>query len=377
LGTGLLKGNISTIVGQLYKPGDSRVQAGYTIFYMSINIGSTLGFLICSWLGEKIGWHWGFGAAGIGMFFGVLQYLNFRHLLGEAGNKPNDMAQAQRDTYIKWSKITSALMVVVIGLGLLGIITVEPKVFAENFAIFLTGVAFVYFSYLFLFAGLTQVEKKNLFLLLILFIGAAAFWSGFDQSASSLSIFARDYTDLSVGGYEIPIGWLQFANPIFVVIFAPIFAGIWMNLGRMNLDPSLPVKFAIGLFFMAVSFVVMLYAVQLAMEVSPVGMQWLIITYLLQTWGELALSPIGLSAFAQYAPRKYIGQMFGLWFLASAIGGVLAGLLGGEALDAGLESISPVFEFMVQYYVVIGLALVAVAVFGIAKSSEKAQTAKT
>ena len=379
LGTGLLKGNISTIVGQLYKPGDSRVQAGYTIFYMSINIGSTLGFLICSWLGEKIGWHWGFGAAGIGMFFGVLQYLNFRHLLGEAGNKPNDMPQAQRDTYIKWSKITSALMVVVIGLGLLGIITVEPKVFAENFAIFLTGVAFVYFSYLFLFAGLTQVEKKNLFLLLILFIGAAAFWSGFDQSASSLSIFARDYTDLSVGGYEIPIGWLQFANPIFVVIFAPIFAGIWMHLGRMNLDPSLPVKFAIGLFFMALSFVVMIYAVNLAMEVSPVGMQWLIITYLLQTWGELALSPIGLSAFSQYAPKKYVGQMFGLWFLASAIGGVLAGLLGGEALGEGLESISPVFEFMIQYYVVIGLALVAVAVFGIAKTADqvKAKTAKT
>ena len=223
LGTGLLKGNISTIVGQLYKPGDSRVQAGYTIFYMSINIGSTLGFLICSYLGEKIGWHWGFGAAGVGMFFGVLQYLNFRHLLGEAGNKPNDMPQAQRDSYIKWSKITAGLMVIVIVLGLMGIIGFEPKAFAENFAIFLTGVAFVYFSYLFLFAGLTQIEKRNLFLLLILFIGAAAFWSGFDQSASSLSIFARDYTDLSVGGFIIPIGWLQFANPILVVIFAKIF----------------------------------------------------------------------------------------------------------------------------------------------------------
>ena len=105
----------------------------------------------------------------------------------------------------------------------------------------------------------------------------------------------------------------------------------------MGHDPSLPVKFAIGLFFMALSFVVMIYAVNLAMEVSPVGMQWLIITYLLQTWGELALSPIGLSAFSQYAPKKYIGQMFGLWFLASAIGGVLAGLLGGEALDSGLD----------------------------------------
>ena len=385
LGTGLLKGNISTIVGQLYKPGDSRVQAGYTIFYMSINIGSTLGFLICSWLGEKIGWHWGFGAAGVGMFFGVLQYINFKHLLGEAGNKPNDMPQAQRDSYIKWSKITAGLMVIVIALGLLGIITVEPRAFAENFAYFLTAVAAVYFVYLFLFAGLTATEKKNVFLLLILFIGAAAFWSGFDQSASSLSIFARDYTDLTVNGLSgsfgmeegFPIGWLQFANPIFVVIFAPIFAGIWMHLGRMNLDPSLPVKFAIGLFFMALSFVVMIYAVNLAMEVSPVGVQWLIITYLLQTWGELALSPIGLSAFSQYAPKKYIGQMFGLWFLASAIGGVLAGLLGGEALDSGLESISPVFEFMIQYYVVIGLALIAVAVFGIAKSAEIAKAKKT
>ena len=385
LGTGLLKGNISTIVGQLYNPGDSRVQAGYTIFYMSINIGSTLGFLICSWLGEKIGWHWGFGAAGVGMFFGVLQYINFKHLLGEAGNKPNDMPQVQRDSYIKWSKITAGLMVIVIALGLLGIITVEPRAFAENFAYFLTAVAAVYFVYLFLFAGLSATEKKNVFLLLILFVGAAAFWSGFDQSASSLSIFARDYTDLTLNGLSgsfgmeegFPIGWLQFANPIFVVIFAPIFAGIWMHLGRMNLDPSLPVKFAIGLFFMALSFVVMIYAVNLAMEVSPVGVQWLVITYLLQTWGELALSPIGLSAFSQYAPKKYIGQMFGLWFLASAIGGVLAGLLGGEALDSGLESISPVFEFMIQYYVVIGLALIAVAVFGIAKSAEIAKAKKT
>ena len=373
IGTGLLKGNISTIVGRLYKPGDSRVQAGYTIFYMSINIGSALGFLVVAWLGEKIGWHWGFGAAGVGMIFGVMQYIFFKRLLGEAANKPNEMPVAQRNGYLKWSKITAAFMVIVLGLGLSGYVSIDAEVFAENFAIFLTVVAFVYFSYLFLFSGLTKAEKKNLFLLLILFVGAVAFWSGFDQSGSSLSLFAKEFTDLSVLGYEIPVGWLQLANPIFVVIFAPIFAGIWMHLGRMNLDPSLPVKFAIGLFFMALSFVVMIYAVNLAMEVSPVGMQWLIITYLLQTWGELALSPIGLSAFSKYAPRKYVGQMFGLWFLASAIGGVLSGILGGDALVDGLETISPVFNFMIQYYVVIGLALVAVAVFGIAKSAETAK----
>ena len=163
-----------------------------------------------------------------------------------------------------------------------------------------------------------------------------------------------------------------------MVVFAPIFAGIWTYLGRINLNPSYPLKFAIGLGFMALSFVVMIFAVQLAMEIAaPIGMQWLIITYLIQTWGELALSPVGLSAFSKYAPKKYVGQMFGLWFLASAIGGVLAGLLGGEALDKGLESISPVFEFMIQYYVIIAIALVVIAVLGIAKSSDPTEKSKS
>ena len=361
LGTGLLKGNISTIVGKLYGDKDNRRDSGYTIFYMSINIGSTLGFLICAWLGEKIGWHYGFGAAGIGMTFGVYQYIKFRHLLGSAGELPNEMPDSKRDGFIKWTKFSLVLMFIVIGLGLFGIITVDPRVFAENFAYFLTIVAGVYFLYLYAFAGLDGLEKKNLLLLFVLFIGAAAFWSGFDQSASSLSIFARDYTDLSVVGYIIPIGWLQFANPIFVVLFAPIFAGIWAHLARINMDPSLPIKFAIGLIFMAISFMVMVYAVQLAMVSSPVGMRWLIITYLLQTWGELALSPIGLSAFSKYSPKRYMGQMFGLWFLASAIGGVLAGLLGGDATVDGLTSIEPIFTFMIQYYSVIAVILICLA----------------
>ena len=211
------------------------------------------------------------------------------------------------------------------------------------------------------FAGLTGIEKKNLVLLFVLFIGAAAFWSGFDQSASSLSIFARDYTDLSIAGFIIPIGWLQFANPVFVVTFAPIFAGVWAHLARINMDPSLPIKFAIGLIFMAISFMVMVYAVQLAMVSAPVGMKWLLLTYLLQTFGELALSPIGLSAFSKYSPKRYMGQMFGLWFLASAIGGVLAGLLGGDATVDGLSSVQPIFTFMIQYYAIIAVLLIGMA----------------
>ena len=363
LGTGLLKGNISTIVGKLYKEDDGRRESGYTIFYMAINIGSTLGFLVCSYLGEKIGWHWGFGAAGIGMSFGVLQFIYSKKLLGVAGINPNPMEDRRRAKLVLGTKISLGVMVVVIASGLLGFYSIEPRGFAENFSYFLTVVAGLYFLYLFFFAGLTSAEKRNLILLALLFVGAAAFWSGFDQSASSLSIFARDYTDLSVSGYIIPIGWLQFANPIFVVIFAPIFAGIWAHLGRLNLNPALPIKFAFGLVLMAVSFVIMLFAVELAMETAPVGMRWLILTYLLQTWGELTLSPIGLAAFSRYSPKKYIGQMFGLWFLASAIGGVLAGLLGGDALDAGLESISPVFNFMIKYYLAIALILIVLSRF--------------
>tara|TARA_B100001250_G_C19801830_1_gene791468 strand:- start:911 stop:2389 length:1479 start_codon:yes stop_codon:yes gene_type:complete len=361
LGTGLLKGNISTIVGNLYVDNDDRRESGYTIFYMSINIGSTLGFLICSYLGEKIGWHYGFGAAGVGMSFGVYQYIKYRHLLGSAGANPNSMSDEKRSKLIKWTKISLIGMFIVIGTGLLGLISIEPRLFAENFAYFLTIIAGLYFIYLFLLAGLNADEKKNLLLLFILFIGAAAFWSGFDQSASSLSIFARDYTDLSIGSFIIPIGWLQFANPILVVIFAPIFAGIWAHLGRINMNPSLPLKFAIGLLFMAFSFIIMIYAVNLAMVSAPVGMQWLLITYAIQTWGELALSPIGLAAFSRYSPKRYMGQMFGLWFLASAIGGVLAGLLGGDALEGGLETISPVFNFMIQYYLIIAVVLIVLS----------------
>ncbi len=202
---------------------------------MAINIGSTLGFLICSYLGERIGWHWGFGAAGVGMTFGVIQFIKTRHLLGSAGAEPNSMDDQRRSRLVQWSKISLAVTTKIIVAGLMGLYTIDARAFAEGFYYFLSFVAGTYFLYLYFLAGLTKEEKKNVILLGLLFVGAAAFWSGFDQSASSLSIFARDYTDLSVSGYIIPIGWLQFANPIFVVIFAPIFAGMWTHLARKNL----------------------------------------------------------------------------------------------------------------------------------------------
>ncbi|MDB3996245.1 oligopeptide:H+ symporter, partial [bacterium] len=197
LGTGLLKGNISTIVGKLYVAGDERQDSGFTIFYMSINIGSLIGYGICGYLGEKVGWHWGFGAAGLGMIFGVVQYIRSRHLLGDAGAQPNPMPEERRKKLMAATQIVFGLVVVLFVLVLTGVISVAPTVFAENFAYFLTTLAGVYFIYLYFFAGLNVAERKNITLLFLLFVAAAAFWSGFDQSGGSLNIFARDYTDLT------------------------------------------------------------------------------------------------------------------------------------------------------------------------------------
>ena len=361
IGSGLLKSSISTIVGKLYADDDGRRDAGYTIFYMSINIGSTIGYLVCGLLGERIGWHWGFGAAGVGMIFGVIQFMRTRHLLGDAGLEPNAMSQERRHRLSRRALAVGVLAgLVVLGFGV-GMVDIKASVFAENLAYALTTIAGIYFVYLYGFAGLKTAERKNVLLLFVLFVAAAAFWSGFDQSGGSLNLFARDYSDLNILGFVMPVSWVQFFNPIYVVIFAPMFAAFWAYLGRRNLDPSLPLKFALGLMFMGLSFLVMLLAVGVALESAPIGLQWLLVTYLLQTWGELALSPIGLSAFSRYSPKRYVGQMFGLWFLASAIGGVLAGLLGGEATDGGLESMSPVFTYMIQYYLGIAAVLVLLA----------------
>ena len=363
IGTGLLKPNISSIVGQLYSDDDERRDSGFTVFYMSINIGSMLGFAVCGYLGERIGWHWGFGAAGIGMLLGVLQFIFFKDNLGEAGLYPNSMSQERRQSLKFWTISTILFFLVIVLTGILGIWNVDPVFFAERFRDFLVVISFVYFGYLFFFAGLTSNEKKNVLMLLLLFVGAAAFWSGFDQSAGSLSIFTRDYVNLTFGSFQAPVSWTQFLNPLFVVMFAPFFAYLWIYLGKRNLNPNTPIKFGIGLIFMGLGFIVMLYAVEYALISAPVGVQWLLLTYLLHTFGELVLSPVGLSAFSRYSPKKYLGQMMGLWFLASSLGGVLAGLLGGEATESGLTSMTPIFTELIYYYFILAVVLIGLSFF--------------
>lgn len=297
------------------------------------------------------------------MLFGVTQFILFRHHLGEAGKYPNKIKEETRRNYIRGLGLVVFLVAVVVITGMAGFWAIDPVYFAERFRDFLVIISIIYFIFLLFFAGLSSDEKKNVLMLLLLFIGAAAFWSGFDQSAGSLTIFTRDYVSLTFGSFTAPVSWTQFLNPLFVVMFAPFFAYLWVFLGRRNLDPNMPIKFGIGLILMALGFIVMIFAVKFALVSSPVGVQWLLLTYLLHTFGELTLSPVGLSAFSRYSPKKYLGQMMGIWFLASSLGGVLAGLLGGEATASGLESMSPVFTQLVYYCLGIAAVLIALSFF--------------
>ena len=357
IGTGLLKPNISTIVGELYKPGDIRIDSGYTIFYMSINIGSMLGFLVCGYLGEKVGWHWGFGAAGVGMTFGVLQYIFTTKNLGESGKYPNLTSSEDGLKYrntLKYSILAISFIVIT---GLVGLWSVDAELLNQLAVYLILIVAASYFIYLFFFADLNQKEKNNMKLLLLLFLGSVLFWAGFDQGGSSLNLFAKDYTDLYIFGWEMPATFLQVANPLMVVIFAPFFAAFWITLAKRNLDPDTPQKFAIGCFLMAIGFLVMIFGVEAAMQNEKAGIQFLLITYLFHTLGELCLSPVGLSATAKYSPIKYRGQMMGIWFLSSSLAAGLAGLLASKSFESGISSIPELFNQIILALCVVGIIL--------------------
>ncbi len=337
IGTGLLKPNISAIVGELYLPNDPRRDAGFTIFYMGINLGGALGPLICSALGESetFGWHYGFAAAGVGMLFGLAQFYISAQRLGEAGLKPSlnpDDPEDRKKMRTGWRFVFAGMGIVFIVTGLLlgQMISIDPQVLAENATFLIAAIAVAYFFYLFVFGELSEIEKKRLVVIIILFVASAIFWAGFEQAGSSLTLFAERYTDRMVGSFQIPAGWFQSLNPTFIIILAPLYSALWIGLARRHMDPSTPAKFAIGLIILALGFAVMVGAAQLVVAGNKVLPTWLIFTYLLHTMGELALSPVGLSAMTKLAPKRYVGQMMGVFFLGASLGNIIAGLIAGE-----------------------------------------------
>lgn len=336
-GTGLLKPNVSAVVGELYPAGDPRRDGGFSIFYMGINVGAFFGPLICGTLGQSdnYGWHWGFAAAGVGMLFGLIQFWLTKHHLGDAGLHPDSSgdptvdAERRRRGWIAVSVAVTAIVVFVV-IAISGGVALDPLAISNQSTKFIVGMAVAFFAFVLIFGKLTGDEKKRTFALIILLMGCAMFWSGFEQAGSSLNLFADRYTQLEFGWISIPSTWLQSVNSFFIILFAPVFAWLWVALAARNLNPSSPAKFGMGLVLLALGFLVMVAAAAIVADGDKVMPTWLITTYLLHTLGELALSPVGLSVTTKLAPHRYVGQMMGMWFLASALGNLIAGQIAGE-----------------------------------------------
>jgi proton-dependent oligopeptide transporter, POT family len=344
VGTGLLKSNVSVLVGKLYATDDARRDAGYSIYYVGINTGALIAPVVTGWLAQgetfrgvlgsagirpETSWHWGFGAAAVGMFLGLVQYVvGGKHLSPEGLHpvRPSDPAAAAKaDRQVRLvGVVTLGLLLVGVLLVLSGLMHFDPEAISRNFKWVLIAVTVGFFGWLFVSRGWTPEERKSLVVIAVLFAAATVFWMAYEQAGSTLNLFADRNTHNFALGRSFPPSWYQSLPPLFIIIFAPMFAALWLKLGDRN--PSSAAKFALGLFLLGLGFAVMIGAASAAVGGARVSPMWLVLSYLLQTLGELCLSPVGLSAMSVLAPTRIAGLVMGVWFLALSVGNYLAGM---------------------------------------------------
>jgi POT family proton-dependent oligopeptide transporter len=344
LGTGLLKPNISTMVGSLYRPDDERRDAGFSIFYMGINLGAFLSPLITGYLAQSTGWkaqlsawgldplhswHWGFGAAGVGMTFGLIWYVIQRDRLAHVGQAPAPEANGKRP----WGKLG---LVALGSAALIAAMKASDEYPVLVYALFALQIAAILF-----FAFRPDEESKRMAAILVFFFAAEILWAIFEQTGSSISLFADRLTRNEILGWSFPSSYWQSVNSVWVILLAPVFAWLWIVMGPRQ--PSSPMKFALGLLFVSLSFLLMVPAAKLTSEgkVSPL---WLVGVFFLQTVGEMLLSPVGLSTMTKLAPQRLLGLVMGIWFLAAALGNKLAGVLAGEFKSENAGELATYFQ---------------------------------
>jgi proton-dependent oligopeptide transporter, POT family len=359
MGVGFLKANISSLVGELYAEGDKRRDSGFTIFYMGINLGSFLATIVCVWLGEVYGWSYGFAAAGIGMFLGLITFISGKKLLEGKGESKAPEFLEQQTIGIKneW---------LIYGISVLSIALVWQMVqrhsVVQNLLIIAGAISFIYIIY-YAITQLDKIARERLFALTILIVFTIIFWALFEQAYTSLNLFADRILDRG----DIPAGQFLSLNVLFIVLLAPVFAWFWVKLGKYN--PNTAVKFSIALVLVGLGFGSLVYGINIS-KMGKVGMFWLVLTYFLHTCAELCLSPVGLSAVTKLSPVKIVGFMMGVWFLATASSEFIASILAniasvdtsnGEAPDLNLakQSYLKLFEYL--FYTGIGFGILLLA----------------
>jgi POT family proton-dependent oligopeptide transporter len=343
LGVGFLKANISSLVGELYEVGDKRRDSGFTLFYMGINLGSFLATIICVWLGETYGWSYGFGAAGIGMFFGLMTFISGRKLLQGKGesNAPEYLEKTSFGIKNEW---------IIYGLSVLSTLIfwqVVQRHEVVSYSLQLAGaVSFIYIVY-YAITQLNGKAREQLFALTILIVFTIVFWALFEQAYTSMNLFADRALDRTVFGTEIPAGTFLSFNALFIILLAPVFAWLWVKMGKYN--PNTAVKFSLALMLVGLGFGALVMGINVS-GLGKVAAIWLILTYFLHTCGELCLSPVGLSAVTKLSPVKIVGFMMGVWFLATASSEFIASVLANIASVDTSNGLAPDLNIAKQSY---------------------------
>ncbi|RMB84655.1 oligopeptide:H+ symporter [Streptomyces shenzhenensis] len=336
IGSGLLKANISTMVGHLYDgPDDPRRDGGFTIFYVGINLGAFAAPLVIGTIGQKVNWHLGFALAALGMALGLAQFLlGTRHLSPRSNVVPTPLSDREKAATLRKAALWAAVAVVFYAVvGFSGAYTlnwVMVPIIVAGLVIPVVVLARIKRD-----KELDPTEQSRMSAYIWFFVAAAVFWMIYDQGGSTLSIFADGRAENSIFGWHFPVSWYQSVNPVMIMAFAPVFAALWLALARRGKEPGTATKFALGLILVGASFFLFLAPLSIAEGGHKAAALWLVAIYFVQTVGELLLSPVGLSVTTKMAPAKYASQMMGVWFLAVTAGDATTGLLGvaGVNLD--------------------------------------------
>jgi proton-dependent oligopeptide transporter, POT family len=360
VGSGFLKANISVIVGQLYPRTDPRRDGAYTIFYMGINVGAALGTLVAGWLGETYGWSYGFGAAGIGMLLGLLVFIWGKPLLMGKGEPPNPERLMQPVAGIKFEWLLYLVGLAAVG-GIWILIQYQSLV---GSILGIAGAILVLYVLYTAVAKLAPEDRDRIFAAMFLIIGSILFWALFEQAGSSLNLFTDRYVDRA----GVPASIFQSINPIYIALLAPLFAALWVWLGKTGKEPSAPAKFGFALMQLGFGFLVLVWGAKAAGLENATPVIFIFLIYLFHTTGELCLSPVGLSAMNRLAPAHMASLIMGTWFFASATGNFAAGLIaaatGSEAASgegAGKETVLAVYSNIGWIAIGVGVAVLVVA----------------
>jgi POT family proton-dependent oligopeptide transporter len=324
-------GDMSSIVGRLYAEGDPRRDGGYTIFYMGVNVGAFLAPLVCGFVGETYGWHYGFGIAGVGMLIGLLNFRLRESVLEGRAEPPNPERLAQpfiAGLSREWVVYIGSIVPIAFATWLVSRFSVVQSLLTT------VSIAVTVGLVIFMFARCDAVARSRLAVAVLLCIFGVSFWSLFEQAGSSINLFTDRNVDRGLFGWTIPTSWFQSANPAFIVLLAPVFSWLWSWLAARKLEPSTPLKFALGIFQLGLGFLALYLSTQLAADGS-IHFTWLLLGYLLHTTGELCVSPVGLSSISKLSPAKILGLMMGVWYLAFAYAQILATVI------ARMTSITP------------------------------------